>query len=183
MISKAELGRRLREARVERNMTLKQLDQESGFSATHISEIERGKTSPTIGALIRIANALGKEPSYFIEEDVLPETSLTLRDKRSAWARGGAQVETLSAGIPGGRLYAYLLRLSPDGPALELEEGEGEEGGYVLKGRVEYTVGPEKHGLGSGDAIHYTIGQVRSLKATGSEAEVVLITTTRLQGS
>ena len=51
MLSKADLGSRLRDVRKTQSLTLKQLERTSGFSATHISEIERGKTSPTIGAI------------------------------------------------------------------------------------------------------------------------------------
>ena len=65
-----ELGRRIRTLRIERRMTLKQVEQAAGLSATHLSEIERGRTSPTIGALVRIARALEKEASYFIETEI-----------------------------------------------------------------------------------------------------------------
>ena len=63
MMTKEQLGTRIRSVRKERGLTLKELERVSGFSATHISEIERGKTSPTIGALVRISNALGKDTS------------------------------------------------------------------------------------------------------------------------
>jgi transcriptional regulator with XRE-family HTH domain len=55
--------------RSERRLTLKQVESASGLSATHLSEIERGRTSPTIGALLRIARALEKDVSYFIEHE------------------------------------------------------------------------------------------------------------------
>lgn len=76
------------------------MDQLSGFSATHISEIERGKTSPTIRALLRVAAALGKEPSYFIEEELLPE--IALMAGREALPAGFGEGEILTPGIPGG---------------------------------------------------------------------------------
>ena len=60
-----ELGRRIRKLRIERRMTLKQVEQAAALSATHVSEIERGRTSPTIGALVRIARALQKDTSYY----------------------------------------------------------------------------------------------------------------------
>jgi len=50
MPTKEEVGQRVRLARFRRDMTLKEVANRSGMSATHISEIERGKTSPTIGA-------------------------------------------------------------------------------------------------------------------------------------
>jgi transcriptional regulator with XRE-family HTH domain len=182
MISKVELGRRIREARSQKGMTLKQLDQSSGFSATHISEIERGKTSPTIGALIRIANALGKEPSFFIEEELLPEIAMTPREKRDAITIEGVEGEYLTPGIPGGRLHASVFRLLPGGAALLLPGREGEEGGFVLKGTVSLRMGGKVYELGEGDAIHYAMEDAREIRATGTDiAELILISTGRIR--
>ena len=57
------LGRRIRRIRQEKSLTLKQIEAKVGVSATHISEIERGKTSPTIGALEKIA-AAAPQPGF-----------------------------------------------------------------------------------------------------------------------
>ncbi len=84
MITKEDLGNRIRLVRKQRTFTLKDLERVSGFSATHISEIERGKTSPTIGALVKIAKALGKETSYFLEEEQLSEIAVVRRNERQA---------------------------------------------------------------------------------------------------
>ncbi|MCK4915882.1 MAG: helix-turn-helix transcriptional regulator, partial [Candidatus Eisenbacteria sp.] len=46
MPTKEEVGQRVRLARFRRDLTLKEVAIRSGMSATHISEIERGKTSP-----------------------------------------------------------------------------------------------------------------------------------------
>ncbi len=181
MISKAELGRRIRQVRIEQGLTLKNLDEASGFSATHISEIERGKTSPTIGALIQIAAALGKEASFFIEENLLPETSEVRLENRVAAEVPGGRIETLSPGIPGGRLSAVMLRLSPATESVRLEAAEGEEGGFVVKGKVEMTVDSAVFELSQGDAIHHRADKVRTLRALGeAEAQVILIGTNRI---
>jgi len=82
MPTKEEVGRRVRLARFKRNMTLKEVANRSGMSATHISEIERGKTSPTIGALQRIASALEEKPSHFVEEHEVAHAVLTKRADR-----------------------------------------------------------------------------------------------------
>ena len=82
MITKEEIGRRIKKVREEQHLTLKNVEAKAAISATHISEIERGKTSPTIGALIRIADALGKDPAYFIEEEELSDTSFVALEDR-----------------------------------------------------------------------------------------------------
>ncbi len=83
MPTKEEVGRRVRMARFRRDMTLKEVATRSGMSATHISEIERGKTSPTIGALQRIASALDERPAHFVEERDAPLAVLTRKDDRT----------------------------------------------------------------------------------------------------
>lgn len=184
MISKVELGRRIREARLQKGMTLKQLDQLSGFSATHISEIERGKTSPTIGALVRVASALGKEPSYFIEEEALPEIAMTSRDQREPLPHGFGPGDSLTPGIPGGRLRAYLFRLVPGDPPLVLPRLDGEEGGYVTGGAVRAVVAGKSYELTEGDAIHYASDEPRNFQAAGDDpAEFILITTWKLKSA
>jgi transcriptional regulator with XRE-family HTH domain len=75
----SELGRRIKLLRVARNLTLKEIEKRGHISATHVSEIERGKASPTVGALARIAQALGVRPATLIEPRVLPEVARSRR--------------------------------------------------------------------------------------------------------
>src|SRR5262245_3559460 len=102
-----ELGRRIRKLRLERRMTLKQVEQASDLSATHLSEIERGRTSPTIGALVRIARALRKDASYFIEAEERAEAAHVTRELvRPLRAGRGVTIEALTPGVPGSRMFA-----------------------------------------------------------------------------
>jgi len=181
MISKEDLGSRIRGVRKERGLTLKQLEASSGFSATHISEIERGKTSPTVGALLRIARALEKDPSYFLEEEQLSEVAITRRDRRPPLPeeRTQAEGEYLSPGIPGGRLNAYLLRLDAgDSRTVLYDAHAGEEAFYVLKGRIEVTLGEQRLTAGPGDSVHYAADRAHGFRNAGEgEVELLLIST------
>ncbi len=76
IVDVTELGRRVRALRLQRGMTLKQVESLCGLSATHLSEVERGRTSPTLGALTRLAGALGRETAYFLEPEELPEVAV-----------------------------------------------------------------------------------------------------------
>src|SRR5436309_4807248 len=83
-LSARDLGRRIRMLRISRGLTLKELEERGGISATHVSEIERGKASPTIGALGRIARALGLRPATLVEPHMLPEVAVTRAAERHA---------------------------------------------------------------------------------------------------
>jgi len=184
MLSKTDLGERIRAVRKQRRLTLKELESASGFSATHISEIERGKTSPTIGALVRIAQALGKEPSYFLEEEQLSEVALVRRDDRKALPEEASVTgEYLTPGIPGGRLNAYLIRVEPGRSRdFTYSAHAGEEAAYVLAGSVEFLVGNESHQLAGGDAIHYPSDRPHGFRNSGTEtAQILFVSTKRLR--
>lgn len=174
-----ELGRRIRKLRTDRRLTLKQVEQASGLSATHLSEIERGRTSPTIGALVRVARALEKDPAYFIEPDERPEVSHQTADgERATTLAPGVAAAHLSPGIPGGRLFAYRLALDPaDGGVFELDAQDlpGEASYLVRRGEVEAVLGDASLSLGPGDAAQATLGIAHRLRAAGGPCEVIAL--------
>jgi len=159
MPTKAELGHRLRVARFDRNLTLKEVAARCGMSATHISEVERGKTSPTIGALQRISAALGEKTSYFVQENDLPRVTLTrAADRReyfTADTKGAPlRLEILSSGIPGGYAQVFRQRLEP-GTILHLPRRIGEAVILCVKGMIRLSALGESHVLREGDTIQF----------------------------
>ncbi len=174
-----ELGRRIRRLRSERRMTLKQVESVSGLSATHLSEIERGRTSPTIGALVRIARALEKDVSYFIEADERPDVAHLLREQlvRESPATG-ASAERLTNGIPGSSLFPYRVRLEPGaGLAFPARDLPDDVIVHVQSGRLSVRPGGETHSLASGDTIQASLAGGLVLEAQGDPAELVLVCT------
>ncbi len=181
-----ELGRRIRKLRLERRMTLKQVEVACGLSATHLSEIERGRTSPTIGALVRIARALEKDASYFIEQDEREEVAHMTREKaRTLMPSAGVKAELLSPGIPGSRLFPYRLTLEGGtGGALELpaQEVDGDALYMVRRGALEAQFGETRVTLTEGDAVQASLSMPHRLKATQGGAEVIAVLTRSLEG-
>jgi uncharacterized RmlC-like cupin family protein len=165
---RGEIGRRIRAVRLERHL-----------SATHISEIERAHTTPTVGALVRIAAALGREPHFFLEAEWLPEVSVVRQSEAKAVSHPEAaagRARGLTQGIPGGRLACALLTLEPGAGSATGPSVHGEVGGYVLCGRVEIRLGEELIALGPGDGFHLSADLPHSLRNAGEElAEVVWV--------
>ncbi len=173
MLDKAELGRRVKLERLSKGMTLKQVADASHMSPTHISEIERGRTSPTVGALLRIAHALGKSATYFVEEDELPSISVVRRHERTRHSINSgevsvADIDFLTTGIPAGRLRVVELRtLKAD--AIEGKLHEGEEIVLVTSGRVKVVVGDANYELGEGDCVQFKANLPHRFERLGDE--------------
>ncbi len=63
----SEVGRRIRELRHSRPLTLKQLANRTGLSVSLISQIELGKSAASMSTLHKLATALQTRMTYFFE--------------------------------------------------------------------------------------------------------------------
>ena len=175
--SPPELGRRIKMLRVSRGLTLKDLEVRGGISATHVSEIERGKASPTVGALGRIARALGLRPATLVEAKVRPEFSVMRAGQRGRravqWSK--ARFEPLTEPIHCAPLGAHLVTLPIERSAALTHAHEGEEWVTVLSGVVEITVNGTPHVLREGDNLHFRAHHEHSYSNLASEPAVLLV--------
>jgi transcriptional regulator with XRE-family HTH domain len=142
-------------------MTLKEVANRSGMSATHISEIERGKTSPTIGALQRIAAALGERSAHFVEEQSSSLAVVVRRKDRTTEykcdaAKRPMSMERLTADVPWGTL-TVIRKVTEPGDAFERPAALGELVVYCVRGMVRWTVRGESYVLRDGDTIQFTL--------------------------
>jgi transcriptional regulator with XRE-family HTH domain len=175
--SASELGRRIKLLRISRGLTLKDLEERGGISATHISEIERGKASPTVGALGRIARALGMRPATLVEPRVLPEVTVTRAQDRSALRIqvGAATVEAVTEPVQNAALGAQLLTLPIGREPAFTHRHEGEEWATVIAGVAEIRVDGTSYVLREGDSIHFRAHHAHSYANLASNPAVLLV--------
>lgn len=175
--SPIELGRRIKMLRVSRGLTLKDLEERGGISATHVSEIERGKASPTIGALGRIARALGLRPASLVEPRLLPEVTVRRAEQRHTgsvqW--GGATLDAVTDPIQDASLSLHLLTLPIAREASLTHHHEGEEWVTVLSGVAEIRVDGHSFVLREGDALHFRAHRNHSYANLASSPAVLLV--------
>jgi len=179
-LGKSEIGERIKRFRLEKKLTLKEIEALSGVSATHISEIERGKSSPTVGALSKIAKAMGSEASYFVEADELPLVSLVRADhrRRFKFTEPPVNIESLSGSVPHSRMSVMLMAWERGAIASgDVNRHEGEEFILVRKGILEVYVEDERHILKEGDSLHYHASSPHRLENIGDTVCEALVVT------
>jgi transcriptional regulator with XRE-family HTH domain len=175
-----ELGRKLKQERLRRGLTLKDVENRVGISATHLSEVERGKSSPTVGVLDKIARALGTRSSLLVELASGPPYSHTRPGERRACLSedGSVRTESLSDAFPGAEISLLLKTYGP-APARRIRPRghEGEEFVYVLQGRLKVLVGEGEYVLDEGDAAHFKSVQPHAFEILSDCPCVVLLAT------
>jgi transcriptional regulator with XRE-family HTH domain len=152
----------IRKLRKEKHITLKKMAEETGISINYLSQIERGKTNPSVGILKRITSVLGVSLLGLGGEPL----------RNSSNQQGVAVVRRNMRKMliyPKSKLKEYLLTpdlkrklevlLSESKPGKEKEDvwysHEGEEFGLVLKGQYEVTVEDKTYILNEGDSIYF----------------------------
>lgn len=150
-----DVGTRLRQLREERNMSMRSLATASGLSANALSMIERGKTSPSVSTLYKLADAMGVPITTFFGEQTAKQQVIFLRSQerpRVSFSRG--VWEGLGGEQFSGRVEPFMLTLengASSGPHLMAHSGH--EFVFCLRGQLEYTVEKEVFRLEPGDSL------------------------------
>jgi transcriptional regulator with XRE-family HTH domain len=188
------LGARLRREREQRGLSLRKLATQLGISASALSQIETGRSQPSVGTLYSIVSAL----------------SLSFDELFAAEAGDGGPGAARSGGRGSGRSSAApaeedVVTRADGRPAIELESGvtwerlnpvgerdvdflevtydvggastrgntfvrhAGREYGLVLSGTLKVTVGFEAYVLAPGDSICFESTVPHRLETVGDE--------------
>lgn len=152
-------GDRIRTVRKDRGMTLKQLAEKSGVSASQISQIERGQVMPTLSVFWKVCRALEVPLNYFFGDDGPEEAGLVVRkDQRKRLQLPGSQLhyQLLTPDLRG-NIEFLLVEIEPGqtlDPAQKITH-LGEECGYVQQGELTVLLGEREYTLQEGDSIHF----------------------------
>jgi len=150
-----DVGTRLRQLREERNMSMRSLATASGLSANALSMIERGKTSPSVSTLYKLADAMGVPITTFFGEQTTRQQVIHIRGQerpRVPFSRG--VWEGLGGEQFSGRVEPFMLTLeSGASSGLHTMIHSGHEFVFCLRGRIEYFVEKQVFTLEPGDSL------------------------------
>ncbi len=155
----AAIGTKVRQLRKQRNLSLEELSQRSGVSATAIHKLERNGMVPTIATLMKLALAFDRPVSYFVDEDgAPPSVSLVKADEGRPvlTSKRGLRLQGISGPYGSFHLAGAVAEVEPgaDSGPKEMEH-PGEELVYLLEGALVFQVGGEELNLRPGDALHF----------------------------
>ena len=172
-----DVGGRLRELRESRGISMRTLATRSGLSANALSMIERGKTSPSVSTLYKLADALGVAiTAFFGPESDKKQVIFLKADERPRMNFSRGMFEGLGGENFIGRVMPFLLTLeggSSSGPHDMVHRGH--EFVFCLRGQLEYKVEREVFLLASGDSLLFASQLKHRWRNTGNTVANALI--------
>ncbi|MEU1970693.1 helix-turn-helix domain-containing protein [Microbacterium sp. NPDC019599] len=160
-----KVGARLRDARLARGLSLRGLAQSLGVSPSLISQIETGKTQPSVSTLYAIVSALGISIDELLgvvtEPERAPASTVTPVVQRAAEnpvieMENGVRWERLAVGD--GAADALLVTYAPGASSSiegRLMRHAGVEYAYLLEGELTLQLDFDTHILRPGDSLHF----------------------------
>lgn len=153
------IGARLRDLRQNRNLTLKQVADATGFALSFLSLVERDKVSISVDNLARLARFYGVRMVHFFQG---ADESPILITRRSAIAQHagavgpGSSAFLLLAGRADARMEPLLITIGPRHGDPHYRSHDGDSLLYVVDGQVRLlTEGAAAVELAAGDCAYY----------------------------
>jgi|SRR5579875_980923 len=148
---------KLREIRQLRGLTIKELADQCEVSQSLISQVERGKVTPTLTVFWRLCQALDIPMHHFFESQ--QNENMVVRKNRRKIIQipeSNVKYQLLSPNLRG-QLELLLVEIEP-GTAHDVEgmvTHAGEECGFVLEGELIVRLGHQEIHLYEGDSISF----------------------------
>lgn len=172
-----EVGPRLKELREAHGMSMRALAQRSGLSANALSMIERGRASPSVSTLSKLAEALGisiteffgqvptRQNVVFVKADERTRVPFT----RGLWEGLGGEAFT-------GRVEPFVLTLEAGGASgTGAIVHTGHEFVFCVRGSLEYLVHDQRFELEAGDSLLFAAHLRHRWRNTGKTVTNALI--------
>ena len=172
----ADIGRRIRNLRHIKGLTLKDLADRTACSESMLSKVENGKAQVSLTLLHRVVQSLDITITALFSESQADLGVVTQAKDRSTFRidANGSRLERLIPPNQGHLLEGNLHILAPGGGSDGILMHEGEEVGYVLSGTLELTVNGVQYVLHTGDSFVYRSEQPHSYRNPSKSTTRVL---------
>ncbi|HTU16082.1 MAG TPA: cupin domain-containing protein [Solirubrobacterales bacterium] len=156
----AAVGSRVKALREAMDLSLRDLSERSGVSATMLSQVERGATSPTLAVASKIAAGLDLSLSQLLRLDETPHVVVSPAGEHRRHRRGGHRIEELTPPLPGLRADVSSHTLEPGSSTggrndTPMHEPGSRETAVVLEGKLTLSFEGERHRLSEGDSVTF----------------------------
>ena len=173
-----DIGLRLQEVRNKKGLSQRELAKRVGVTNSTISLIEQNKVSPSISSLKKVLDGIPISLADFFTVDLGEErgdSPFYGKDEQIDVGNGGIHYFLVGQNRPQ-RQMCILREVMPPGSdtGKDMLLHEGEEGGIIIQGEIELTVGDQVRVLGPGAAYYFESKTPHRFRNVG-KTEAILV--------
>lgn len=175
-----EIGEKLRNLRVQKNLTQEELGERTDLTKGYISQLERDLSSPSMETFFNILEVLGITPEQFFSEQTL-EQKIVYKDEDSTLyydEENGYELKWLIPESNEKEMEPVLLTFDKNGEYKTFDPSLSETFIYVIDGAVSLTLGETRYSAKKGEAMYYQATEPHQLINHAKGKSRVLIVAT-----
>ncbi len=166
-----DVGAHLRAVRTMYGLSQRELAKRAGVTNGLISLIEQNRVSPSVSSLKKVLDGIPMSLAEFFTLDLSASPQVFFKgDELTDLGDRSVSLRLVAARRPNRSMSIMHERYAPGADTgADMLRHQGEEGGVVVRGRVELTIGGESRVLGPGDAYYFTSAIPHRFRNTGNE--------------
>ncbi len=173
------MGERIKQLRLNNNLSVRQLAEEVGVTASFIYQLEQDKVSPSFSTLKGIANALETNISLLMEDELPEEWVIIRKNNRKKIATGSSNIKLEMLAFLGTRnkkMQPLVFELQPGEEKLQLPSfsGSHEDFIYIIQGKAAVTANNIGYTMEEGDAAYFIFDNPTVIKNVTDEKVIGL---------
>ena len=166
-----DVGTHLKNVRTMYGLSQRELAKRAGVTNGTISLIEQNRVSPSISSLKKVLDGIPMSLAEFFTLDMQTDPQVFYsRDELTDIGDSSVSLRLVAARRPNRAMAIMQERYGVGADTGEdMLSHKGEEGGIVLSGRIELTVGGQSRVLGPGDAYYFSSAVPHRFRNAGTE--------------
>jgi transcriptional regulator with XRE-family HTH domain len=177
----AQITNKLKDIRKEKNITLQELAEAAGVTKGMLSQVENNRTIPSLTVFLNIIKSLQININDFFTDFNTGKGSKVIFKKAVQYQPfekentvGFHYQRIMSSTVDEYHVDFVLLTLMPNAQRA-LVQTDAYEFKYILKGKVEYTIGEEVFVMEAGDSIFFDATEPHNPKNIGDTDAQLLV--------
>jgi transcriptional regulator with XRE-family HTH domain len=168
------IGGRIRLRRKEMGLSLRDLGEKTGVSASFLSQVENDQVSPSLNSLQSIASAL-QVPMFYFLDDTQGGSVVRAEERRTLYFANSKIGYDLLTPDFSRQMMSFIIRLEPFARRIAMPLARPtEQWMHVINGRLQIIVGENTNYLDQGDTIYFD-GDLLKEFCSDSDEELVII--------
>lgn len=168
-----DIGNKIKNLRNLNGLTQEELAIRCDLTKGFISQLENNNNEPSISTLKDILNALGTNLSEFFNEEEEEQVVFTKNDYFQD-TEDSHKITWLVPNSQKNDMEPIIVDIYPNSALTKDMPHEGQEFGYVLKGRIQLVIGNKTYKVKAGESFYYNTDKVHYLKNPTDEVAKVL---------
>lgn len=169
-----KIGGRIRLRRKELELSLRELGEKTGVSASFLSQVENDQVSPSLNSLQSIAAAL-QVPMFYFLDNSRGGAVVRAKERRTLYFSDSQIGYDLLTPDFSRQMMSFIIRLEAYARRIAMPLARPtEQWMHVIQGRMQIVVGENTNYLDQGDTIYFD-GDLLKEFCSASDEELVII--------